>query len=75
MPVGAHRQQLLAAVRRGRGAYTAVAPWVPPLERSLLPLSVTVAVDLVAALGTRGAISAALYAMPARTAQQRPPQQ
>ena len=43
-----------------RGAYTAVAPWVPPLEHSLLLLSVTVAVDLV--------ISAALYAMPARAA-------
>jgi hypothetical protein len=59
-------QRYSAPVRRG--PYAAIAPWVPPLECSLLPPSVTVAVDLVAALETRGAISAALYAMPERAA-------
>ena len=39
-----------------RGPYAAIAPWVPPLECSLLPPSVTIAVDLVAALEMRGAI-------------------
>ena len=45
-----------------------MAPWVPPLDPALLPQSVSVAVDLVAALETHGAVSAALYAMRARAA-------